>query len=199
MGSACELASSGAADPMLCRAPLLLCAARWADAGWNVRDGSSTRACAWHGIIHIWVRVSRPRRLGRPHSRGPTASPPRPCSARSLFVLDRDKGRAFHTGRLNEGSGDFCGCTAQTHEPRQWKLAPLVWKRWASPDPRTPPFPLGPPTAFSCSAPSQNRLHLSNEPVWPSGGVMPVKAALLEMPYSLPLFYYSTRAFCGLH
>ena len=152
---------------------------------------------AWH---HPHLGAGQQATLPGPSplARAP-ASPPRPCSARSLFVLDRDKGRAFHTGRLNEGSGDFCGCTAQTHEPRQWKLAPLVWKRWASPDPRTPPFPLGPPTAFSCSAPSQNRLHLSNEPVWPSGGVMPVKAALLEMPYSLPLFYYSTRAFCGLH
>lgn len=60
------------------------------------------------------------------------------------------------------------------------------------------PLPV-PPTAGFCSACLQNRFHLENEPIWPRGGVMPIKAALLEMPYSLPLFYCSTRAFCGLH
>lgn len=31
-------------------------------------------------------------------------------SGRNLFVLASDKWRAFYTGRLNEGSGDFYGC-----------------------------------------------------------------------------------------
>ena len=33
-----------------------------------------------------------------------------PRSGRSLFVLASDRWRAFYTGRLNEGPGDFYGC-----------------------------------------------------------------------------------------
>lgn len=33
-----------------------------------------------------------------------------PRSGRKLFVLASDKWRAFYTGRLNEGPGDFYGC-----------------------------------------------------------------------------------------
>lgn len=95
------------------------------------------------GMTQSCVRVGGTGRLGRPHLCRSFPSfplPPRSRSVRSLFVLDQDKGRAVHTGRLNEGPGDFYGCGAQTRERCQWKRAPLAGKRGSSPDlERLPP------------------------------------------------------------
>lgn len=65
----------------------------------------------------------------------------------------------------------------------------------AAPRPVKPPFLLVLAMACFWSSHLQNGFHLSNEPSWPSRGVMPVKPALLEMTYSLPLFYGSTQPF----
>lgn len=88
----------------------------------------------------------------------------------------------------------FSGCGAQPRGPRRWQRA--ASPGW-SPG-RRASRPLGAATAPFPSARSPTAFHLENEPVWPRRGVMPIKAALLEMPHSLPLFYCSARAFCGL-
>lgn len=106
-----------------------------------VEEGTLTSVCGCVSVS-VCVRVGEPgcatsewARQGRPqafplipwahNTQLSWLRSPRPRSVRSLFVLAWDKWRAFYTGRLNEGPGDFDGCWTQTRAPCQWKLAPL--------------------------------------------------------------------------